>query len=73
MSATSLYRHGNFDAVNNATMWDPSNTDHTLVPSFYLRAKPAWWPSTSPWPWAGPDLTPMVGTLPAKARSDAMP
>jgi hypothetical protein len=41
--------------------------------SFYLHGKAAWWPSASPWPWAGSDLTPMVGTLPAKDRSDHLP
>jgi hypothetical protein len=73
VSATSLFRHGNFDAVSNSTKWDPSTADHTLPDSFYLHGKPAWWPATSPWPWAGPDLQPMTGTLPAKDRSDHMP
>jgi hypothetical protein len=70
VSATSLWRTGNFDTVNNAVKWDPSNTDHTLPASFYLKGKPGWWPSTSTFPWAGSDLQPMVGTLPAKDRSD---
>jgi hypothetical protein len=70
VSATSLFRTGNFDTVNNSVKWDPSKSDHTLPPSFYLRGKPGWWPSGSPWPWAGTDLLPMVGTLPAKDRSD---
>jgi hypothetical protein len=73
VSATSLFRHGNFDTVGNATKWDPNTADHTLPPSFYLRGKPAWWPATGPWPWVGPDLQPMIGTLPAKDRSDHMP
>jgi hypothetical protein len=70
----------NFDSVTpgrrsnvKITMWDPSNSDHTLPASFYLHAKPTWWPAGSPWPWVGPDVMPMVGTLPAKARYDAMP
>jgi hypothetical protein len=70
ISTTSLFRTGNFDTVNNAVTWDPSTANHTLPPSFYLRGKPGWWPSGSPWPWVGPDLQPMVGTLPAKYRSD---
>jgi hypothetical protein len=70
VAATSLYRHGNFDAVHDATLWDPASAVRTLPPSLYLQAKPGWWPSGTPWPWAGPDRTPMVGTLPAKARSD---
>jgi hypothetical protein len=72
VSATTLFRTGNFDTVSKSVKWDPSKTDHSLPPSFYLRGKPAWWPSGSPWPWAGSDLQPMVGTLPAKDRSDHM-
>ena len=73
IAATSLYRTGNFDTVHNATVWNPANAVQTLPPSLYLRARPGWWPSGAPWPWAGPDLTPMVGTLPAKARSESNP
>ena len=69
---TSLFRHGNFDTVNNAVIWDPGTSSHSLPNSLYLGAKPDWWPAGTPWPWAGPDLSPMVGTLPAKQRSDAM-
>ncbi|HEY8041181.1 MAG TPA: hypothetical protein VIF15_15350 [Polyangiaceae bacterium] len=70
VSATSLYRHGNFDAVHGAVQWDPARTDHALPASLYLRARPGWWPTATPWPWVGPDIQPMVGTLPAKDRSD---
>jgi hypothetical protein len=73
VAATSLFRHGNFDTVGNAVKWDPGTPDHTLPASFYLHGKPAWWPAASPWPWVGPDLQPMIGTLPAKDRSDHMP
>ena len=69
---TSLFRHGNFDTVNNGVIWDPATSSHALPNSLYLGAKPGWWPAATPWPWAGPDLSPMVGTLPAKQRSDAM-
>src|SRR5438067_822479 len=69
---TSLFRHGNFDTVNNAVIWDPGTSSHSLPNSLYLGGKPGWWPAATPWPWAGPDLSPMVGTLPAKQRSDAM-
>jgi hypothetical protein len=72
VAATSLYRTGNFDTVHNATIWDASGS-RALPPSLYLQSKPGWWPSGTPWPWAGSDLTPMVGTLPAKARSDSNP
>jgi hypothetical protein len=69
---TSLFRHGNFDTVNNGVIWDPGTISHALPNSLYLGAKPGWWPAATSWPWAGPDLSPMVGTLPAKQRSDAM-
>jgi hypothetical protein len=73
IAATSLFRHGNYDYVNEETLFSPGVEERTLPPSLYLRARPAWWPSDTAWPWAGPDLAPMVGVLPAKARSDAMP
>ncbi len=72
VAATSLFRHGNFDPVSGATVWDPGTSARTLPGSLYLRARPAWWPAGQAWPWAGPDSSPMVGTLPAKARLDAL-
>jgi hypothetical protein len=71
VAVTSLYRHGNFDFVNGETLWQ-GDVSHELPASLYYSSKPAWWPSGSPWPWVGPDLDPMVGELPAKARSDAL-
>ena len=38
----------------------PSTTN--LPPSFYLTAKPSWWPAAKPWPPIGPDVT--GGNLP---------
>jgi hypothetical protein len=73
VSATSLYRHGNYDYVNNNTMWNVATPTRALPPSLYLKAKPRWWPASTTWPWVGPDLTPLVGTLPAKQRSDQLP
>jgi len=72
VSATSLYRHGNFDYVSGETKWDAAVMSRMLPPSLYLRAMPRWWPTGTAWPWVGPDLMPMVGTLPAKARSDSL-
>jgi hypothetical protein len=69
---TSLWAHGNYDTVGNAVVWNPSIATRALPPSLYLAGRPAWWPTGSPWPWVGPDLAPMVGTLPAKARSDSL-
>jgi len=73
VAATSLFRHGNYDTVHGATMWDPSTPARSLPDSLYRVGRPGWWPPASPWPWVGPDLVPRVGTLPAKARSDANP
>ncbi len=73
VAITSLFRHGNFDYVHKQTIWDPATNVKTLPASAYLDAKPTWWPAGTSWPWVGPDLTPMIGVLPAKARSDSMP
>jgi hypothetical protein len=72
VSYTSLWLQGNYDTVHAAVQWNDAIATRTLPPSLYLKAKPAWWPSGSAWPWAGADLTPMVGTLPAKSRSDTL-
>jgi hypothetical protein len=69
VAATSLVRQGNFDVVSNRTVWSPANLERPLPASLCLRARPGWWPAGSPWPWAGPDLSPMVGVLPAKERA----
>jgi hypothetical protein len=69
VAATTLFRTGNYDTIHKSVVW--SNGAVTLPPSLYLSSKPAWWPSGASWPWAGPDLNPMVGTLPAKSRSDS--
>jgi len=71
VSATTLWWHGNFDTVNGKVMWNPAIATQTLPASLYYKAKPAWWPSASPWPWTGPDLTPMVGSLPAQITAAA--
>jgi len=70
---TSLWLHGNYDTVNKTVMWNAAIVARDIPSSLYRTARPAWWPSGSAWPWVGPDLSPMVGTLPAKARSDALP
>ncbi len=66
-----LYRHGNWDNIHNGVIWDPNHPNHSLPASLYLKKKPAFF-GNNPWPWAGPDLNPMVGILPAKARYDSM-
>jgi hypothetical protein len=72
VSYTSLWATGNYDTVNKSVQWNAAIATQTLPASLYLAGKPAWWPAGSTWPWAGPDLSPMVGTLPAKARSDQL-
>jgi hypothetical protein len=71
MSATTLWSHGNFDTVNGKVMWSTSIATQVLPASLYYQSKPAWWPAGTAWPWVGPDLTPMVGTLQAQATSAA--
>ena len=66
-------RHGNYDYVNNAVVWDPAIPDHTIPNSLYLTAKPSWW-GELPWPPIGPDRTPMAGQIPAQQRfANGMP
>jgi hypothetical protein len=64
----TILRHGNFDYVNNTTVWDSSIADHAIPNSLYLTARPLWWPDTIPWPPIGPDRTPMVSQIPAESR-----
>jgi hypothetical protein len=67
---TTAMLHGNYDYASDSTKWDPSIADHILPPSLYLSAKPAWW-GTMPWPPIGPDVTPMVNTIPAQVRYES--
>jgi hypothetical protein len=78
VSWTSLWLHGNFDTVNKKVMWNASAKTADLPPStqnlpasLYHAKRPGWWPAGQPWPWVGPDLTPKVGSLPAKTLSNA--
>jgi hypothetical protein len=63
----TLLRHGNYDYVTNRTVWDAGIPDLVLPNSYYLSSKPSFFGSCA-WPPIGPDLSPMVKTLPAKAR-----
>ncbi len=68
----TLIRHGNFDFLNNATVWDDEIASHDLPPSMYLSGKPAFF-GDEPWPWVrAEDEGDPVGTLPARARFDAL-
>ena len=70
LTVSSLMRWGNYDVVNGTSRFIASEVPSSLglyanpVPagqglpaSFYLSAKPGWWPSSVPWPPIGPDLT----------------
>jgi len=72
VSYTSLVWHGNYDTVNEQVVWSAAIAARTLPASLYLAGRPPWWPASSAWPWTGPDQSPLVGTLPAKARSDTL-
>jgi len=75
---TTLWMTGNYDTYNKSVQWNaspmtanlPAST-HELPASLYYSARPTWWPASQAWPWTGPDLTLMVGALPAKQKSSA--
>jgi hypothetical protein len=69
--AATLLRHGNYDYVNNDTIWDPDIAVRTLPQSLYLDAKPAWFGDV-PWPPIGPDVAGLVQKLPAQLRFESM-
>jgi hypothetical protein len=64
----TLYRHANYDYFNKGVLY-AAGQEKNLPASLYLKAKPAWWPAGTAWPWVGPDISPMVQSLPAKTRS----
>jgi hypothetical protein len=64
---TQTLIHGNYDYIGGGIVWDANNADHNLPLSLYLSAKPAWFGALA-WPSFGPELGPMVGTIPAKVR-----
>lgn len=72
VSFTTLRLHANYDTVNDDVLFDPDIAVRELPASLYLSERPAWWPTDSPWPWAGSDLTPRAGDLPAKLRAEAL-
>ncbi|MBI3830480.1 MAG: hypothetical protein HY291_13250 [Planctomycetes bacterium] len=65
--AQTILRHGNFDFVSKQIQWDPNITVRKLPNSLYLTAKPAFFDKT-PWPAIGPDVNPMVTSIPARDR-----
>lgn len=72
-AAANLFRHGNWDNVTGAVVWDPRTADRTLPASLYLPEKPAFF-GPLPWPWVDPTGATgaeRVRHLPAKVRFDA--
>jgi hypothetical protein len=69
--AATILRHGNFDHASGTVHWDPAVKRRDLPASLYLAEKPAFF-GDAPWPFVDPTRQPMVGTLPAKQRFDAM-
>jgi hypothetical protein len=70
LTVTTVARTGNWDTADNGVVWD-SNGVQALPASLYLTGEPSWWTSygnTSSWPPIGPDLTTMVGQIPAQIR-----
>jgi len=72
-SISTLYRWGNFDYATNTSRWNASEVpagqpipnSHSLPPSFFLSAKPAWFGSV-PFPPIGPDVSGNAHDIPAK-------
>jgi hypothetical protein len=64
---STTIKHGNYDYVSKSVYnWD-GGSDHTLQSSIYYTSKPSFF-GTNKWPPFGPDMKPMVGSLPAKDR-----
>jgi hypothetical protein len=70
MVATSTMLWGNYVTAGASTQWlasevpsgdplfpNPIPASQNLPASFYLSAKPGWWPPAKPWPLIGPDVT----------------
>jgi hypothetical protein len=63
----TLLRHGNYDYISQTTKWDSDIQDHTFPNSYYFSSKPGFFGNLA-WPPIGPDVNPMNGMIPAKAR-----
>ena len=68
----TVLRHGNYSAYSRQISWDPAIQDRNLPASLYSASKPAFF-GNLPWPAIGPDLSPMVRSLPAKDRYSGTP
>jgi len=66
---STVLREGNFDYATNQVHW--SGPAQAIPQSLYLSSKPAFFGS-NPWPWVDATGATKLGTLPARARFDAM-
>jgi FG-GAP-like repeat len=82
VTASYVFRHGDYDYYNNSIVDWASGYSHTLPNSFYLSSAPSFFAAgascTYPWPWVTPTGPTQIQTnscggsgLPAKARWDA--
>jgi hypothetical protein len=63
-----LFRHGNYDTVTGAPVWDEHVAGRDLPSSLYLEEKPTWF-GKHPWPPYGPDVpNPLENQIPAQVR-----
>jgi len=67
---TTLLRHGNYDYLNRATVWDPAISDQTLPASLFYSSKPSYFGSLQ-WPPFGPDVPGYAAGIPAQTRWEA--
>jgi hypothetical protein len=65
---STVFRDGNFDWLTGQVRWNAGA--HSLPPSLYLSAKPAFF-GALPWPWVTPTDAQKTFTLPAKARFES--
>jgi hypothetical protein len=76
----TLLRWGNYDYQSKAARFEasevpgdvPAPSTRTLPASLRYASRPGWWPAGLAWPPIGPDLSPMVGRIPAQIRYEAM-
>ncbi len=66
----TLVRHGNYDFVTRAPVWEPAIVQRQLPASLYLGQAPPFMAGL-PWPWVEP-ATGATYVLPAKARFDRL-
>jgi hypothetical protein len=67
LSYSTTIKHANYDFITDGVAYWDGGSDHTLMSSMYYDAAPSFLAGYH-WPPIGPDLNPLVGSLPAKDR-----